>query len=177
MVLLIFFMLFVFFLWLWSRSDEKLKDEGVKGDAVFSDLSGTKTTSVMSDRVQVSNKYNLTGKPDRVEKAGRNRARIIEVKSGSAPRGGPYDNHKIQLACYAILVEENQGMRVDEGVIKYSDRNFTVRITPGLKRRVKKNIDEILQIRNSGKRPERNHCSRGKCRACEYSKTCPDPVV
>jgi len=46
-----------------------------------------------------------------------------------------YISHKLQIACYAMLIEEGKGISVKEGIVKYLDgKPFEIRITERLKR-------------------------------------------
>lgn len=173
---MIFVIILILALWLLTRSTERLESEGVEGKELFSDLDETRTSKEIKSSVQKSPSIGLTGKPDRIEKTEDGRTRVLEYKSGSAPKE-PYSNHKIQLACYALLLEERRGYKVKEGVISYSDGKRVVRITRSLKRKAKKKIEMVKKVKSEGFKPKRNHSNPAKCKKCEYKWVCPDPAI
>lgn len=169
------FFLILLLLWLRQRSSRKLmKDYGLKGERVYSDL--TRETGKVRNRVFYSKSSGISGKPDNVVFQDDGTAVVWEFKSGRAPVH-PYMNHKVQLACYAILIQDETGRRVDKGVIRYGDGTvFEVPISHDLRRRALGNKELIEDIQR-GVRPKRNHTNPNRCRSCRYRSVCPERLM
>ncbi len=170
----VFVFLILLFLLGWKirrSSKSKLKQEyKVDGKEAYSDLSGTETSEVIEDPIMSSSRLGLSGKPDKVMIKG-DEAVVWEYKSSDAPEE-PYMSHKLQVACYAMLIEEKKGLSVKEGIVKYSDGEaFEVRITDRLKKKVLKKLSRMRKLK-SGATPRRNHDNPGKCSACVYREVC-----
>jgi CRISPR-associated exonuclease Cas4 len=122
------------------------------------------------ERPLFSERLGLTGKPDYLVREGE--ANIpVEVKSGRAPEGGPYDSHVYQLAAYCALVAESYGRRPNYGLIKYADKILAVDYTPELESDL---MQLLADIRADGEADEvaRSHNSAARCRACGFNEVC-----
>lgn len=111
----------------------------------------------------------LAGKPDYlVEKDGQ--IIPVEVKS-SRVLDAPYDSHIYQLAAYCLLVQRTLGTRPAYGILKYSNRTFSIDYTPQLENAL---IELIGEMRQAGERKEqdRSHDIPRRCAACGYRNTC-----
>jgi len=171
LVFVFLIILFLIGLKIRSKSKKRLKNEyKVDGKEAYSDLSGTETSDIIKNPLLTMRDIGLTGKPDKVMVKG-NKAKVWEYKSKEAPKR-PYFSHKLQLACYAVLIEHEYDLTVNEGVIKYKNsEGFTIKISDKLKRRV---IDRIKRMRavKKGAQPVRNHNNSAKCAACSYREIC-----
>ena len=132
------------------------------GAVVYSDAGGEGGEALYSPR------YGLSGKPDYVVRLGGGRVVPVEVKSGRAPGGGlPRRSHRLQLACYCLLLEES-GRRVPYGVVKYRDREIEVPYTPALR----SELLEVLALMREGGGARRDHREPRRCAACSYAAVC-----
>jgi len=97
----------------------------------------------------------------------------IEIKSGRAPKEGAWDNHKIQLATYALMLENTFKVSIAAGYVKYVDENISrrIEINAFLKDQVKdlvKNVNDMLKSKVLPKK-----CSNtNKCEKCGLKKIC-----
>ena len=97
----------------------------------------------------------------------------IELKSGKAPKEGAWDNHKVQLAAYALLLENIFKIDVKSGYVKYVDENVSrrVEINPFLRDQVKSLIRQVKDLLDSKNLP--NKCkNENKCTKCGLKKIC-----
>lgn len=66
-------------------------------------------------------RYGIVGRPDELRRLRDGRIVPVEVKSRSTPPGGPPRSHRVQVAAYALLVEETTGVPPPYGLLRYSD--------------------------------------------------------
>lgn len=110
---------------------------------------------------------------------------VVETGSGSERRLIPVDfklsrrepgrHFKLQLACYAMLLEEAWGAPAGEGYIYLipARRGLSVPITPRLRRDALSQVGQIRQMVLSEQMPEPTK-SRSRCVDCEYRRFCND---
>lgn len=116
-----------------------------------------------------SRQHLLTGKPDYiVEDDG---AMIpIEVKPNRvAP--APRESDVMQLAAYALLIEEEFGAKPPHGLLKYRDAVFQIDFTDELREQLIDLMDamrEDLEAQDVG----RSHEEPPRCRGCGYREDC-----
>ena len=97
----------------------------------------------------------------------------IELKSGQAPKEGAWDNHKIQLAAYALLLESIFKISIDAGYVKYIDDGISrrIEINAFLKDQVKDLVKEVNTMLSSRVLPKK--CTNtNKCEKCGLKKIC-----
>ncbi|MBW2977259.1 CRISPR-associated protein Cas4 [Candidatus Woesearchaeota archaeon] len=97
----------------------------------------------------------------------------IELKTGRVPKEGVWPGHRIQIAAYALLLEESRGTKIKEGFVHYLDidERRQVVINPFLKEEVIELREKVLELLNSDKIPE--HCdNERKCAVCGLKKEC-----
>ncbi|HLH69766.1 MAG TPA: CRISPR-associated protein Cas4 [Candidatus Dormibacteraeota bacterium] len=94
-----------------------------------------------------------------------------EVKSTTTP-ARPYPGHLLQLAAYALLLEERTGQRVDRGYLHYLGDGgvHEVEITEEAKRQVRGVMESLRQVVETEEMPPRAPASH--CRDCGYRKIC-----
>ncbi|MBI5033604.1 MAG: CRISPR-associated protein Cas4 [Chloroflexi bacterium] len=116
-----------------------------------------------------SRRYLLTGKPDYMIED--NGATIpIEVKPNrvsSAPR----ESDVMQLAAYALLIEESFGAKPPHGLLKYRDAVFRVDFTDELRGQL---IDLMEAMRGDLEAQDvaRSHAEPPRCFGCGYREDC-----
>lgn len=121
------------------------------------------------ERPLVSRRYGLIGKPDYI--VTQHGAMIpIEVKPHRRARV-PYDSDVLQLAAYALLVEENFGTQVQAGWLKYREHVFQVPITPELRTRLD-NVLSAMRRDRVARDIARSHNEPRRCNACGLRNAC-----
>ena len=70
-------------------------------------------------RLLVSEKYKLTGRPDYILMVGTEMI-PVDLKTGRQPRG-PLFSHILQIGAYCLLLSDQNGKRVSRGILKYGD--------------------------------------------------------
>jgi CRISPR-associated protein Cas4 len=113
----------------------------------------------------------LAGKLDLLLE-GEGTASVVDFKLTSGEVG---DNHRMQLAGYAVLVESAMGLRVPMTfVFRIPDnRVFEVPVTAELRDRVGEAVRAIRRLRESEELPEATPV-RARCTECEYANYCGD---
>jgi CRISPR-associated exonuclease Cas4 len=113
----------------------------------------------------------LTGKIDLLL-MGQGSAAVVDFKLTA---GEVRENHRMQLAGYAALVEGALGMAVRTGFIYRipDDRVVAVEIDRDLRERVNRAVSAIREMQRSEELPGPT-AVRGKCEECEYANYCGD---
>jgi len=90
----------------------------------------------------------------------------VELKSGSTPSDGVYDHHRMQVACYALALEEIFGTSVSEAVVHYVDGNArrSVVMNPFVREHVVEVAAKAHECLRSRELPK--GCARDSCDAC-----------
>jgi len=130
------------------------------------------TPKIVSEKRIESEKLQLKGIVDRIE-VYENCYVPIELKTGKMPKEGVWPGHRIQIAAYAMLIEENFNTSVKEGFIRYLDTNQTRQITinPFMKEEIISLTKEIQELLKTQDIP--NYCeNRNKCTNCGLRQTC-----
>jgi len=115
-----------------------------------------------------SSRYGLRGRPDLLRRGADGRLVPIELKSRTAPSGGPPFSHLVQVWAYCLLVEESEGRPPPYGVLRYSDgAEFRVRWDRPARER-------LLGLRAEIARPYDGRAtpSRAKCARCAWNRVC-----
>ena len=116
-----------------------------------------------------SKRYGLAGKPDYiVEQSGS--IIPVEVKpSRVSPQ--PRESDVMQLAAYALLVEETHSTHVPHGLLKYRDAVFEIEMTTELRAELIALMNE-LRSNAAAEDVSRSHAEPHRCRACGYRAEC-----
>jgi CRISPR-associated exonuclease Cas4 len=99
---------------------------------------------------------------------------VVEYKDSEKPAGPHF---KLQLAAYALLLEEAWGLPVRRGFI-YSiplRQSEIVSITPALRQKVRQTV-ETMRAAIAGERMPDAPTSRRPCVSCEFRRFCNDVV-
>ena len=123
----------------------------------------------------VSNSLRLSGRPDYILITRLGEHVPVEVKWAEEPgksRAAKRD-HRLQMAAYALLIEEHYGATVKRGYIYYirSGRIAKVHIDSSLKREVKDIIRRIYDI-IEGEAEPKVKVGRAKCKNCGWRVYC-----
>jgi len=97
----------------------------------------------------------------------------VELKSGKLPRDDVWPGHKLQLAGYALLLQEKFNIAVNRGIVRYIDHDAAreVLINPFLKQEVRSLTKEIFSMLNNLNIPDRV-TNENKCNACNLKADC-----
>lgn len=125
---------------------------------------------LQDDPVLHSEKFGLSGRPDRLLKIHESLAPSI-IKTGNIPENGVWNNDRLQLTAYSILVEEKYNSIVEKGFVEYA-RMGKIRhviIKRHERRKVLQAMDKIKKIQQ-GFMPERP--KDAPCEYCGFSGIC-----
>lgn len=145
-----------------------------KHDVYGEELWNKLTPKIISELKIRSNSLLLSGIVDQIEKYEEGMV-PIELKTGSMPKEGVWPGHKIQIAAYAILLEEYYKKPIKEGFVHYldSDERRQVIINPFLKEEVNEIKQKVLELLKADQIPE--FCdNQRKCEVCGLKKQCFD---
>ncbi len=99
----------------------------------------------------------------------------VEIKTGKCPKEGVWPSHKIQLIAYALLLEEELKLKVNEGWVYYIDEKEKrqIPINPFMKLEIVELIKKAKETITSDTIPgfEKN---QNKCVACGLKEICYD---
>jgi len=86
-----------------------------------------------------------------------------------------YNHVLIQAVAYALAVEETMKVTVDGVIIVNPEqgRAIIIKVTPNLRTQVVKLIMELRRHLEEQRMPSKT-TNKAKCKACYYSKNCPD---
>jgi len=116
-----------------------------------------------------SKRYGLAGKPDYIVE--QNGSVIpVEVKP-TRVSSQPRESDVMQLAAYALLVEETRATRVPHGLLKYRDAVFEIEMTNELRARLLALMDQ-MRANAQAVDVARSHAESRRCRACGYRAEC-----
>lgn len=118
-----------------------------------------------------SSKYPLVGKPDYVVKLPDGRPVPVELKLNVQNASAPWDNHKIQLAAYCLILEDYFEQAPAYGIIRYANCEFTVDYTPALRRKVIKLLGEMARCTEKEPPPLAKQRA-AKCKVCTFKAIC-----
>lgn len=99
----------------------------------------------------------------------------IELKTGKSPKKGVWENHKVQIASYLLLLNEKFKKEINIGYIKYLDINEerAVILNPFLKDNILNLRDKVNLLLKSKELPK--YCGNdNKCNKCGLRKQCYD---
>jgi CRISPR-associated exonuclease Cas4 len=85
-----------------------------------------------------------------------------------------FETYKQQLYCYAILIEEIYGTKVEKGFLVYTrskHKLVEVPIPLEAKQEIKKSMDQMLQIIDRNKFPKATKFKK-RCVNCTYRNIC-----
>jgi len=97
----------------------------------------------------------------------------IELKTGKMPKEGVWPGHRIQIAAYAMLIEEKFNTKVKEGFVNYLDAKETrhISINSFMKEEIMDLVNEVQELLKNQKIP--NYCdNKSKCVNCGLRNTC-----
>ena len=135
------------------------------GELVYEDADGEGETLS-------SAAYPIVGKPDYVVQTPDGRPIPVELKLNVHDASIPYENHKVQLAAYCLILEDYFEQPPTHGILRYADNEFTVEYTPALRKKVIRLLSEMERCSERQPPPLANQ-RVNKCRACTFQAVCP----
>jgi len=99
----------------------------------------------------------------------------IELKTGKTPEKGVWESHKVQIACYLLLLNEKFKKNINIGFVKYlgTDEERAVILNPFLKEYILDLRDKVNLLLILREIPE--YCyNKKKCSKCGLNKICHD---
>jgi CRISPR-associated protein Cas4 len=129
------------------------------------------TPKIESEVFVQSDELQLKGKIDRIE-VFENSAIPVELKTGSAPKEGLWEEHMIQLGAYMMLLEM-MGKKTPVGKVKYIKENITreLHMNPFLQEEIKKLVKEVQDFLEKKTLPDFSK-NRAKCEKCGLREDC-----
>jgi len=125
-------------------------------------------TIALDDRMLVSRRYGLAGRPDRLIRTG---GTIIPEEWKSAQRVWP--NHRAQMGVYFLLIEDRLGVKPPHGFIVCGDgTRHKIENTAELQDWVLKVADQIRAARARITQPIQVTPKPGQCRSCGMRGHC-----
>ncbi len=136
-----------------------------KGELVYEDADGEGETLS-------STAYPLIGKPDYVVQAPDGRPIPVELKLNVYDATMPYENHKVQIGAYCLILEDYFEQPPTHGILRYADSEFTIEYTPALRKKVIRLLTEMERCSERQPPPLANQRAN-KCRTCAFQAVCP----
>ena len=133
-------------------------DLGLRGKELWRNLK----PKYLTEFEIISPELGLKGRVDRVKFS--DSILPYEIKT----RDEIYEDDKLQLAAYSLLLEQEFGRKIDKGVVETQTQKEEVNLTEKLKTKVLQLADKI---RNLDKEPE-FQSNFNKCRKCRLRKEC-----
>ncbi|MFH1500523.1 MAG: CRISPR-associated protein Cas4 [archaeon] len=135
---------------------------GIKKGLLGKELWRGITPKYLSEYKIQSENLGLRGRIDRIKFEGE--VVPFEVKT----RAGVYESDKLQLAAYALLLEEEFNKKVSTGVIEHTEGKEEIFIEQALKDKVLEIADVIRKMKDSPEMPS----NFNKCEKCFYKQKC-----
>jgi CRISPR-associated exonuclease Cas4 len=165
----------------WSSFEEEAKEHALnivnfieKHKIYGRELWEKLTPKILSEQYFKSEKLNLSGIIDVLEMHDINDKVTyvpIELKTGKYPEKGMWDGHKIQLAAYMLLLEDD-GKPVGEAAIKYRGADKRIlQMNTFLKEEVLDLIKKTNELLNGMDVPNIVD-NKNKCKSCQFKETC-----
>lgn len=136
---------------------------GLPGELVYADQG--------EQELFVSDRHGLVGRPDYIREVDGGELVPVERKSRELKASGPYEGEILQLAAYALLVEERFERPVRRGQLQYLNRSVEIAFDEQLRTRLMSALDALGQASQLPDVP-RSHNSAARCRACGYRSKC-----
>jgi len=145
-----------------------MKKHNLHGESLWNKLS----PKIKSEYKITSESLGISGKIDRIE-IHEGFLIPVEMKTGTPPEEGAWESHKVQLAAYALLLEDNFKTNIPEGVVYYVDcgKRVQVFINPFLKEQVKELACSVNALLVSKDIPPLVD-NKNKCSACNLREKC-----
>ncbi len=166
-ILILALILFVAGGWLYLRSAQQRRASGLPaGDIIYADTSAWRR----NDRPLISRQHQLVGKPDYLVSTDEG-VIPVEVKSTRLRGSNPYDSHKLQLAAYCLLVEDNEGARPPYGLLHYANATVRIPFDDALRNELLDTLEQMRQAQTANA-ITRSHDDPLRCTHCGFRHAC-----
>lgn len=135
------------------------------GELVYEDADG-QGEALISDQVP------LLGKPTYVMKLPDGRMVPVEVKHTTQNALKPASQHILQIAAYCLILEDYSELPPTHGIVRYTDREFTIDYTPSLRKKVLRLLEEMA-LCNEKQPPPLQKQKASVCKTCIFKPICP----
>lgn len=145
-----------------------IEKENLLGEELWQKL----TPKIRSEIKIISKNLKLKGIIDQIE-VWDNRLVPVELKTGKMPYDGVWPGHRIQLGCYALLLEEKYNSNIRYGYVHYLDHEEkrVISINQFLRQEINDLVKKVQALMVSKEVPAL--CgNENKCRACGLKDTC-----
>ncbi len=145
-----------------------IEKENILGEELWKRL-----TPKINSEVRITSKFlQLKGIIDQIE-VWDNRMVPVELKTGKMPQEGVWPGHRIQLGCYALLMEERYNSRIKYGYVHYLDHEEKriIQINPFLREEVN-GLIKMVQMLMTSKTPPDFCGNDNKCSSCGLRESC-----
>lgn len=140
---------------------------GLPGELVYRDAG--------REELFVSIAHGLAGRPDYILNEG-GALVPVERKSRQLSPSGPYEGEVLQLAAYALLLEERFQKPVRRGRLQYANRSLDIPFDAALRTRLQDTLAAMRKAEAAGD-ALRSHNSQARCRGCGFRKVCRDSLA
>ncbi len=145
----------------------------IQKNRVFGEELWQKLTPKIKSEIKInSKKLNLVGVIDKLE-VYENKIIPFELKTGSMPVEGVWPSHRVQLAAYCMLLEENYDTKINGGFVHYLDgkEKRKIILNPFLKAEIIQLIKEVENLLRQKEIPEMQE-NENKCKNCGLKESC-----
>lgn len=123
----------------------------------------------------VSHRYRLKGKPDHII-CTRDGFVPVEKKSKSWRGQEPLPGDRAQVLAYCLLVEENKGLPVNRGLLKYANSEFVITFGDRERQEIIGLLAEMNEARSAA-HVGRGHSRVQKCQRCGMRAACGEALA
>jgi CRISPR-associated protein Cas4 len=147
-----------------ARADEILSFSS-KTNLFGKELWSKLTPKIISELGVRSEKLRLKGIIDRIEIHGDEYV-PVEIKTGRVPSEGVWPDHRLQVASYMMLLNDQLKVNVKEGLVKYVKTNQTRQIVmnPFMEYEVSEAVNNVFSLMEQKDVP--NFCGKSYCSIC-----------
>lgn len=153
--------------WLYFQAQRRRHSTGLPGGEIIYVDTGDWHRN---ERPLFSARYRLSGKPDYLVAQGESII-PVEVKSTRLRGAEPYDSHKLQLAAYCLLVEEDTGRRPPYGILHYADASVRLPYSGSLRAELLDTL-KLMRAGLDARSLDRSHDEHLRCERCGFHHAC-----
>jgi len=126
------------------------------------DLWRNLTPKILTEVKLKSHKLKLKGNVDRVE-IHKGTVLPIELKTGKMAKEGVWPSHRVQVAAYMMLLQEEYAIVVDRAIIRYLDhqQSRTVMLNPYMEMEIRELTEKTARLFAGSEPPK--PCGRENC--------------
>jgi CRISPR-associated protein Cas4 len=164
-------------LWPFFEEEAKVRAENLHKFAAENNIFGKElweklTPKIESEVYVESENLQLKGKVDRIEVYA-DKIVPVELKTGSGPKEGVWEEHQVQIGAYMMLLEEVLGKKASVGRVSYlkDKEDREVSLNPFLRDEIVKLVKEVQEFIEKKNIPDFTR-NRNKCESCGLKENC-----